>query len=161
MTRLVDPSAFAAVFLFRVVGWFEVAVFIKILFGIVLMLAHVHLELSSSPAALPAMVGVPKSEDAVFNYIGQARTTPHELVPQITCTQAQQVHQKKEHKDVEQPVRSLNSGEDDNHPFHRYLEWKREEIDGGSTIEEVEHHQQRIARRSRAQSGAGSDISGQ
>ena len=58
MTRLIDPSALAAILLLAIVWWTEVAVFIEVLFGIVLVLAHVNLKFAGRAATLPAMIGI-------------------------------------------------------------------------------------------------------
>ena len=60
----IDPAALAAIFFLAVVGWAEVAIFIEVLFRVVLVLAHVDLEPALGSAALPAMVGVPHAEIA-------------------------------------------------------------------------------------------------
>src|ERR1700686_3392278 len=63
ITNSVHPSALtAAVLLVFVIGRAEVAIFVKIIRGVLVVLAHVDLELPSCPAALPAMIAIADSE---------------------------------------------------------------------------------------------------
>src|SRR5262249_38687916 len=60
----VHPPALAAVFFLAIVWRAEVAVFIEVLFRVMLVFAHVDLEPALGTATLPAMVRIPHAEVA-------------------------------------------------------------------------------------------------
>src|SRR5260221_4119157 len=109
-SRSVHPAAFAAaVLLGFVIGWTEVSVLVKIIFGVLVVLLHVDLEFPAGSAALPAMVAISERGRLDAEERQHICAPPHHSVPEKPGGKPKQLGQEKKAKASEDEICCLNA----------------------------------------------------
>lgn len=136
---LIYPAA--AVFFVGVVWGAEVAVFVEVLFGVVLVLAHINLKFAAGATALPAMIRISDSVKA-FRDPEKESATGQEFQVKIAEQSAAEVRNIVGPADIAHRAGQRDENQDGHHVFGLDGDGQREHVDFLFAKEECEGHEQ-------------------
>src|SRR5262249_45492812 len=129
-------------------------VFVEIVGRVLVVLAHVDLELLSGATALPAIITVSQAIDSISNCSKHGSAPPCKAIPEITGCQSQQKHKVVKGKMALEEICSFHRPDENDDVLDRYGYGNKHQHDRGIAVEQIKHHQDSVGSGSGSQCAA-------